>query len=628
MTRFGFILSILLVSAGCQSNPPHVPAARTEPAAPAPEVAPAPVAAELALVIHERRSPPETLTDDQLLEIVQHQTFRYFWDFGHPVSGLARERSRVGERPPALAPLPTEYFTPPDGAPGEHGLLAEYYDNTDLHGDPVFTRIEPLVDLNWGDNGPGGTVPADGFSARLSGRVVFPTERHIELGIGSDDGSRLLLDGRLIIDNWSDHGYSVIREPYFVEAGVPYKIEVEFYENAGAAMVRFGEVLPEGTVEGDPPLDSREDTCAVGGSGFGVMAMLVAAERGWVTRDEALERVAKIVSFLEKAEKFHGVLPHWMDGSTGKAIPFSEKDDGGDLVETSYMMAGLLSARRYFDRGGAEAELRAAITRLWEGVEWDWHTRGGMNVLFWHWSPKYDWAQDHAVRGWNECLITYILAASSPTHAIEPAVYHEGWAADGGMRNGAPYLGITLPLGWELGGPLFFAHYTFLGIDPRGLKDRYADYWEQNVNHTLINRAYCIANPRQYEGYGSNCWGLTASDNYMGYGGHSPTEDLGVISPTAALSSFPYTPDYSMEVLRHFYEDLGDRIWSEYGFVDAFCERRDWYAKTCLAIDQGPIVVMIENHRSGLLWRLLMGEPEVKAGLRALGFESPHLDDR
>jgi hypothetical protein len=229
---------------------------------------------------------------------------------------------------------------------------------------------------------------------------------------------------------------------------------------------------------------------------------------------------------------------------------------------------------------------------------------------------------NHAIQGWNECLITYLLAASSPTHPIRPEVYHRGFATGPTFLNGRRYDGIALPLGPEGGGPLFFAHYSFLGLDPRGLRDRYADYWEQNRAHTLINRAYCIVNPKGFAGYGEDCWGLTASDSLHGYCGHSPTDDRGVISPTAALSSYPYTPRESLAALRHF-AALGDRLWGEYGFRDAFSHSEDWYAGSYLAIDQGPIVCMIENHRSGLLWRLLMSSADVRRGLAALGFSHP-----
>ena len=356
------------------------------------------------------------------------------------------------------------------------------------------------------------------------------------------------------------------------------------------------------------------------------MAMIVAVERGWITRDTAVGHLRKMLRFLRKADSYHGAYPHWLNGETGKTIPFSPKDDGGDLVETAYLFQGLLCAREYFNKNvPAENQLRNWITWLWNDIEWTWYTRGGLSMLFWHWSPDNGWAMNNEIRGWNECLITYVLAASSPRYSISPDVYHRGWANSSHFKNQREYYGIKLPLGFDFGGPLFFAHYSFLGIDPRGLKDQYADYWLQNLNHTLINREHCIRNPNKFKGYSAQCWGLTASDNHRGYGAHSPTEDLGVISPTAALSSFPYTPEYSMQALKHFYNDHGDKLWSEYGFVDAFNEGENWYATSHLAIDQGPIIVMIENYRTGLLWNLFMKIPEIQAGLKKIGFTSPHL---
>jgi hypothetical protein len=375
----------------------------------------------------------------------------------------------------------------------------------------------------------------------------------------------------------------------------------------------------------DPNYDYL-DTVTSGGTGFGVMAMVAGAARGFLPRGEVLNRVSTIIAFLDAAERCHGVFPHWISGASGRVIPFSATDDGGDLVETSFLMAGLLCARQFF-AGTApdEARLRAAIDRLWHDVEWDWYRREGRDVLFWHWSPKHGWAMNHAITGWNECLITYVLAAASPTHGVPAAVYHEGWTNGPVFRNGRDHHGMTLPLGPAQGGPLFFSHYSFLGLDPRGLRDRYADYWAQNRAHTLINRAHCIANPHGFAGYGPDCWGLTACDGDAGYGAFSPEHDRGVIAPTASLSALPYTPDESMRALRHFYEELGNKIWGAYGFVDAFNAARGWTAASNLAIDQGPIVVMIENHRSGLLWELFMSCPEVQIGLRRLGFESPSL---
>ncbi len=366
------------------------------------------------------------------------------------------------------------------------------------------------------------------------------------------------------------------------------------------------------------------EVVTTGGSGFGVMAIIVGTERKWITRDQAVERLLKMIRFLSKADSYHGIFPHWLNGETGKTIPFSRKDDGADLVETSYLFQGLLCARQYFNGSDRkEMELRNRINGLWNDAEWNWQTRGDLDLLYWHWSPNNGWSMNLEIRGYNECLITYVLAASSPRYAINPEVYHRCWAVSDHFRNGHSYYGITLPLGFDYGGPLFFAQYSFLGLDPRGLKDEYADYWQQNQNHTLINRQYCVQNPLHYKGYGADCWGLTASDNYEGYSAHSPTNDLGVITPTAALSSCPSTPQYSMQALRYFYDKLGQRIWGEYGFTDAFSESKNWYASEYLAIDEGPIVVMIENYRSGLLWKLFMSCPEIQYGLQKLGFESP-----
>lgn len=367
-----------------------------------------------------------------------------------------------------------------------------------------------------------------------------------------------------------------------------------------------------------------KDVVTTGGTGFGIMAMIAGTSRGWITREQTAERVTKIVDFLEKADSYHGVFPHYLDGQTGKVFPHA-KDDGADLVETSFLMMGLLSARQYFSADNpAENKLREKINRMWENVDWQFHTQGGKD-LYWHWSPNHQWDMNLPIKGWNECLVTQVLAASSPTHPVSPEVYHESWSKGEDFRNGQKYEGIELPLGPAGGGPLFLSHYSFMGIDPHGLKDKYADYWTQNQNHALINRAYCIRNPKGFAGYGSKCWGLSASDNHLGYGDQSPANDVGVIAPTAALSSFPYTPDHSMEALRHFHQDLGDKIWGEHGFADAFKPDMSWVAKTNLAIDQGPIVGMIENYRSGLLWSLFMGCPEVKQGMQKLGFSSPHL---
>ncbi|MEP9398890.1 glucoamylase family protein [Mesorhizobium sp. KR2-14] len=374
--------------------------------------------------------------------------------------------------------------------------------------------------------------------------------------------------------------------------------------------------------------DPKGDLVAVGGTGFGVMAIIVAVEREWISRKQAVERIATMLAFLRTAHRFHGIFPHFLDGRTGETIPFGRKDDGADLVETAFLFQGLICARQYFNgREGAESSLRQQIDELLAQAKWDWFTRGGQH-LYWHWSPNHGWAMDHRVAGWNECLVAYILATGSDSYPIDPATYHECFASGPGFRNGRSYYGIELPLGMDYGGPLFLAHYSFCGLDPRGLRDRHADYWEQNVRHAQINHAHCVANPHGHNGYGPACWGLTASHGPSGYAPHAPDFDIGVITPSAAIASLPYVPAEAMQALRYFMDKPRKRIWGRFGFVDSFSENRNWYARTYLAINQGPIVVMTENYRTGLLWKLFMSAPEVRRALARLEFESPYLDAR
>lgn len=369
------------------------------------------------------------------------------------------------------------------------------------------------------------------------------------------------------------------------------------------------------------------DVCTTGGTGFGIMSMIVGASRGFISRTDALNRIQKIVSFYKNnCTAYHGAFAHWIDGSTGATVPFSTQDDGADLVETSYLMQGLLCARQYFNSANTgETNLRNDINSLWNAVDWNWFRQGNQDVLYWHWSPDYGWAINMPVQGWNEAMIVYVLAASSGANAITKEVYDNGWAQNGAEKNGNKFYGITLPLGPDLGGPLFFAHYSFLGINPHQLKDAYADYWTQDTAHSKINFNYCVDNPSHFYGYSKSCWGLTASDEQGGYDAHAPGNDNGTITPSAAISSLPYTPTESMDALRFFYYTLGDKLWSDYGFVDAFNMENLWFADSYLAIDQGPEIVMIENYRTGLLWNLFMSCPEIKTGMKALGFSSPYL---
>jgi hypothetical protein len=361
-----------------------------------------------------------------------------------------------------------------------------------------------------------------------------------------------------------------------------------------------------------------------GGSGFGVMAIVVGVDRGFITYEEGLQRLLKIVEFLETADRFYGAWPHWMNGGTGVTIPFSEFDNGGDIVETAFLLQGLLTARQYFNGPSEdEQDLNTKITQLWEEMNWRWYRKQTQQVLYWHWSPNYGWQMNFQIRGFNEAQIVYLLAIASPTNFVPASLYHDGWAG-GNYTNNSTFYGFPVEVGPTSGGPLFFAHYSYLGFDPRGIKDEYTNYFNKNYFHTMMNRAYCIDNPENHEGYSDVCWGLTASDNPWGYLAHEPTpaRDNGTITPTAALSSMPYTPQLSIQALKHFYRDHGDRLWGKYGFYDAFNLEEDWFASSYLAIDQGPIICMIENYRTGLLWDMFMSNPEIMPALEAIGFES------
>ena len=352
------------------------------------------------------------------------------------------------------------------------------------------------------------------------------------------------------------------------------------------------------------------------------MAIPVGIERGYISRQEGVERILKILDFLSTADRFHGAWSHWINGNTGNVIPFSTYDNGGDIVETSYVAQGLLTIRQYFSgEDEEEQQIVQLATELWEDIEWDWYRRDGSSAIYWHWSPNYDWQMNMKVTGWNEAAIVYLLAIASPTYGVPASLWNTGWAASSNYLNGESFYDHKLYVGWDYGGPLFFAHYSFLGFDPRDKRDDYTYFFVQNRNHSLIHQAYCEDNPKSFTGYSEECWGLTASDDPDGYLAHEPNSSRynGTITPTAALSSFPYTPEESMLALKHFYRNLGDKIWGWMGFTDAFNQQRNWFADSYLAIDQGPIILMIENYRSQLLWNLFMSNPEIQPMMDAIG---------
>lgn len=386
-------------------------------------------------------------------------------------------------------------------------------------------------------------------------------------------------------------------------------------------------------------IPGHADMIATGASGFGMMAILTGIHRGFITREQGVERFLRITDFLANAQRYHGVYPHFMNGKTGKTVAwFGKRDNGGDLVETSFMYEGLIAALQYFDADTKDEELiRTRIRKIWEETEWDWYRRTpDSDYLYWHWSPDQGWVINHKLIGWNETLITYFLAIASPTHAVPASMYYSGWASqtdlaanyrqwavsrDGNRYvNGNSYFGQRLGIGESTGGPLFFCHYSFMGLDPRALTDRFVNYFENNRAIAIINYRYCVENPKGYEGYGEDAWGLTASDGYWGYSASEPAEhqDEGKLTPTGALASFPYTPEESMRAFKHFYRDCGDFLWGEYGFYDAYNPSINWVSPIFMGLNQGPITVMVENYRSGFIWNLFMSNRDVQSAIEKL----------
>ncbi len=394
-------------------------------------------------------------------------------------------------------------------------------------------------------------------------------------------------------------------------------------------------------------IPGRHTMVATGASGFGIMALIAGTERKFITRQQAVQRFLQITDFLQNAEKFHGAFSHFISGPTGKVEPFfGPRDDGGDLVETSFLIQGLIAARAYFSENNTqEKQIRDRITAIVNGVEWDWYRRYPNNkFLFWHWSPDKAWIINHQLIGWNETMVTYLLAIASPTHAVPATMYYTGFAnqdltgqqyrinwgktTDGShYTNGQTYYGIPLPVGVSNGGPLFFVHYSYMGYDPHQLTDAYTNYFQNNKAIAQINHRYSIENPGHYKGYSDSCWGLTASDGPFGY---SPSEpvlrlDNGKITPTGAVASMPYTPLASMKALRNFYYSYGSFLWGEYGFRDAFNLQQNWCSDIFMGLNQAPMTVMIENYRTGLLWKLFMSDSDVKKGLQKLAQAKPGL---
>jgi hypothetical protein len=402
----------------------------------------------------------------------------------------------------------------------------------------------------------------------------------------------------------------------------------------------FWETTPSGTGL-TPDRAPGTDVSSVAAVGFALTAYLIGAERGYVTRAAAAERTLVTLRTLWQAPQgpgargaagYRGLFYHFVDGRAGLRVDQSELS----TIDTALLMAGVLAAQVYFDREDApERSIRDLADELYRRVDWSWASSARhAPLLSMGWSPEGGFLDDDW-RGYNEAMILYLLALGSPTHPIEPKAW-EAWTGTyvWDVDHGPPMLAF---------GPLFGHQYSHSWIDFRGIQDPYmrargSDYFVNSTRATYANRAYCIANPGGWSGYGELVWGLTASDGpaeeapfraYWARGAVADaTADDGTLAPTAVGGSVPFAPEITIPTLMNLRARFGDRLYGKYGFKDAFNltypkgsgSPSGWFDDQYLAIDQGPILLMVENHRSGFVWDLMKRSPYVTSGLVRAGF--------
>ncbi|MCL2649690.1 MAG: hypothetical protein FWD60_01535 [Candidatus Azobacteroides sp.] len=372
--------------------------------------------------------------------------------------------------------------------------------------------------------------------------------------------------------------------------------------------------------------ERAQGTVALAGSAYAVLSIPVAVERAWISKEEGIERLLHICRFLNTAERFHGAWSHWMDGVTGKALPFNgNQQNSGDLVETSFMMMSLLTCGEYFNGNTtSEKEIKNLIDSFWNTIEWNFYTNKE-KVLYWSWDRDLGFAP-LKIQGPNEALPAYILALAAPAkNAITQDVYRSGWKGGNGYYNkGRTTYGYLFELGRESkGGPLFTSQHPFLWFNPFLMEDEYIDYWKFCINHAMINHHYCLYEaPKAYK-YDENNWGLSAcyGTPEKGYVGRSPSKDDGIICTTAAAGSIVFTPFYALQAMK--YMKSQSNLNGKYGLIDSYSPSENWNETRYLSISIFPVISMIENYKSGLIWKLAMQNEYIKKGLQLAGIHEP-----
>ncbi len=338
--------------------------------------------------------------------------------------------------------------------------------------------------------------------------------------------------------------------------------------------------------------------------GFGLAAIPVGIDRGWITADEGYERVRRtLLSFLEgSVEGAHGFFFHFVDMETGARVWSSELSS----IDTTLLVAGALVAGQHFEG----TEVQALASRLYENVEWDWMLNGG-RFLRMGWKPEsgfLDTSWDH----FDESLILYVLAIGSPTHPISAEAW-DNWRRPINRADGSVYLP---------GEPLFVYQYPQAFLKLRGLEDAYANYWNNTARACERNRQFSVRHSNRYLSYQHGVWGLSASDGpsgYRAYGAADGNHD-GTIAPYASAACLPFTPEIAFDGMRALLREYGSRVWREYGFVSAINADKDWYSREHIGIDQGDILLMIANWQDGFVWDLFMANPHVQEALDLMGF--------
>ncbi len=397
-----------------------------------------------------------------------------------------------------------------------------------------------------------------------------------------------------------------------------------------------------------------ESFCSIAAMGFGLTSYIVGIENGYISRKIAAERIRDQMRFLYHLPQsnamhavagYKGFFYHFIDMKNGTRY----KDVELSTVDTGWLMAGILSCQSYFDGDDlTETAIRDLADSLYRRVEWDWFLNDN-DLLSMGWFPdrgflKAQWD------GYNEAMLLIIMALGSTTHPV-PAICWENWTK--------PYIWGDY-YGYEMVnfGPLFGHQYSHMYVDFRGIYDRYMaakgiDYFENARRATYSNRAYCIANPRHFNDYSDTIWGLTACDGpgdkkvdingsvikFMGYSARGAAVnyhvDDGTIAPTAAGGSIPFAPEICIPALKAMYEKYGSALYDTYGFRDAFNPTftfgpeniNGWFDKDYIGIDQGPIVIMIENYKTGLIWKVMKKNKYIIAGLKKAGFSGQWLDN-